>query len=100
MAMQIGLRNMGLGGTYRRGTPFLVTSMTNDKKKMSKALHRRHGLAKVLLTLGRAVNGRVFFQIEDRTNPASVQMRVFGYGPATKKTGFTIERNKKAKSGK
>ena len=42
----------------------------------------------------------MFFPIQDHTKPSSVRMRVFGYGPGTKVTVFTIEHNKKTKSGK
>jgi hypothetical protein len=95
-AMRIGLRNTG-PGTYE-GTPFLVTSLTNTRGEVSKALHSRYGLGKVVLKPDRGVYGRVFFQIEDHTKPASVGIRVFGFGPGTKTTVFTIEHGNNSSS--
>ncbi len=84
-------------GTYK-GTPFLVTSITNTKGKLSNALHSRYGLGKVILKPDRGVYGRIFFQIADHTKPASVRIRLFGYGPGTKVTVFTIEHGNKPSS--
>jgi hypothetical protein len=92
LALGLGLRNMG-PGVYR-GTPFLVTSIMNNKGELSRALHSRYGLGKVVLEPDRGVYGRVFFQIEDHTKPSSVRFRAFGYGPSTKTTVFTIEHGK------
>jgi Domain of unknown function (DUF4352) len=97
-AIRLGLRNMG-PGNYT-GTPFLVTSITNTKGQVSKALHSRYGLGKVVLKPNRAVYGRIFFQIADHTKPASVRARLFGYGPGSKVTVFTIEHGNKPSSTK
>ena len=68
IALDIGLRNMG-PGVYK-GTPYLVTSIINNKGKLSHALHSQYGLEKVILKPGRGVYGRVFFPIEDTRSRA------------------------------
>ena len=97
-AFRLGLRKMGPGTDT--GTPFLVTSITNTKGQVLKALHSRYGLGKVVLKPNRGVYGRIFYQIADHTKPASVRIRVFGYGPGTKATVFTIQHGNKPSSTK
>ena len=86
-------------GTYT-GTPFLVTSITNTEGPGLESPALAEWAGKLVLEPDRGVYGRIFFQIADHTKPASVRIRLFGYGPGTKATVYTIEHGNKPSATK
>ena len=91
VAIKFGLRNMQ-GGLYH-ANPATAAFITSDKGKVSRALPSLgRGIGKIALKQNQGVNGRIFFEIEDKTTPRSFRFRPFGV--ADKPLVFAIKHGK------